>query len=110
VPPRRTDRARDERPGEQGNRAAGATGATGTVTFADVKGTYGNLVIIDHGNGIQTYYAHQLKFKVTAGNMVNSGDAIGEVGSTGSSTGNHLHFEVNINGTSQNPLEYLNAR
>jgi murein DD-endopeptidase MepM/ murein hydrolase activator NlpD len=84
--------------------------ATGTITFAGVKGTYGNLVIIDHGNGIQTYYAHQSKMKVTAGSIVNSGDAIGEVGSTGSSTGNHLHFEVKINGTSQNPLEYLNAR
>jgi murein DD-endopeptidase MepM/ murein hydrolase activator NlpD len=70
--------------------------ASGTVSFAKVgrNGGYGNLVIIDHPNGTQTYYAHQSKLAVRAGDKVSQGQVIGYVGSTGHSTGPHLHFEV----------------
>ena len=83
----------------------------GTVTFAG-KATgsywsYGNLVIVDHGNGKQTYYAHCSSILVSAGDKVYQGQTIARVGSTGRSTGNHCHFEVKVNGTSQNPFQYL---
>ncbi len=79
----------------------------GTVTFAGYKGSYGNLVIIDHGNGKQTYYGHNSSLKVKAGDKVYQGQPIAGAGSTGRSTGNHCHFEVKINGTSVNPMAYL---
>ena len=83
----------------------------GTVVFAGrATGSYwsyGNLVIIDHGNGIQTYYAHCSSVLVSAGDKVYQGQTIARVGSTGRSTGNHCHFEVKVNGTSQNPYSYL---
>lgn len=79
----------------------------GTVTWSGYKGSYGNLVIIDHGNGVLTYYGHCSSLLVSAGDKVYKGQTIARVGSTGRSTGNHCHFEVKINGTSVNPLSYL---
>jgi murein DD-endopeptidase MepM/ murein hydrolase activator NlpD len=79
----------------------------GTVVWSGYKGSYGNLVIIDHGNGVQTYYGHCSSLLVSAGDKVYKGQTIGRVGSTGRSTGNHCHFEVKLNGTSVNPLSYL---
>ena len=80
----------------------------GTVTFAGWKGTYGKLVIIKHDNGTQTYYAHNSSLLVSAGDKVYQGQTIAKGGSTGRSTGNHCHFEVRVNGTAVNPLNYLN--
>lgn len=79
----------------------------GTVTFSGWKGTYGYLVIVDHGNGIQSYYGHNSKLLVSAGDKVYQGQTIARAGSTGRSTGNHCHFEIRINGTRVNPLSYL---
>ena len=80
----------------------------GTVTFSGWKGTYGKLVIIKHDNGTQTYYAHNSSLLVSAGDKVYQGQTIAKGGSTGRSTGNHCHFEVRVNGTAVNPLNYLN--
>lgn len=79
----------------------------GTVTFAGYKGSYGNLVIITHDNGVQTYYAHNSALVVSAGEKVYKGQQIAKAGSTGRSTGTHCHFEVRVNGTAVNPLSYL---
>ena len=79
----------------------------GTVIFADRSGSYGNLVKIDHGNGVETWYAHANKLNVTVGQKVKAGDIIATVGSTGNSTGPHLHFEIRINGVHVNPQKYL---
>ena len=81
--------------------------ASGTVTFSGWKGELGNLVVITHKNGIQTYYGHCSKLLVSAGQNVSAGQAISKVGSTGHSTGNHLHFEIRINGSSINPQSYI---
>lgn len=81
--------------------------ASGTVTYAGWQGGYGNLVIISHGNGVETYYAHCSKIYVSKGDTVETGDLISAVGSTGNSTGPHLHLEVRINGVAQNPQNYL---
>lgn len=81
--------------------------ASGTVIFAGYSGGYGNVVKISHGSGIKTYYAHCSKLYVKEGQKVSAGDVIATVGSTGNSTGNHLHFEVVKNGTSLNPQNYL---
>lgn len=81
--------------------------ADGTVTFAGTQGGYGNLVIINHGNGVETYYAHCNSLAVTKGEQVSSGDTIATRGSTGNSTGPHLHLEVRINGEAVNPQKYL---
>ena len=80
----------------------------GTVTFAGYKGSYGYLVIIDHGNGEQTYYGHNSQLLVSAGDKVYQGQVIAKAGSTGRSTGSHCHFEIRINGTAVNPSAYLN--
>ncbi|MGB9977408.1 peptidoglycan DD-metalloendopeptidase family protein [Thermovenabulum sp.] len=85
-----------------------AASNSGVVVFAGRNGAYGNLIIIDHGGGIQTYYAHLSKILVSEGQRVEKGSVIGRVGSTGRSTGPHLHFEVRINGTPKNPITYLN--
>ena len=79
----------------------------GTVSFAGWKGSYGNCIIIDHANGVQTWYGHLSKIGVSVGQQVNSSTVIGNVGSTGNSTGPHLHFEIRINGTPVNPQNYL---
>ena len=82
--------------------------AGGTVEFAGYNsGGYGNLVIIDHGNGIKTYYGHCSKVCVKAGQYVEAGEVIAKVGSTGNSTGNHCHFEIRVNGTQINPEKYI---
>ena len=81
--------------------------ANGVVTHASPMGSYGNLVIVSHGNGVETYYAHCSKILVKVGQQVTAGDTIALVGSTGNSTGNHLHFEVRINNKAVNPQKYL---
>lgn len=82
--------------------------AAGTVTFAgwDSSGL-GYLVIINHGNGVETYYGHCSKIYVSVGDTVKQGDVISAVGSTGNSTGNHLHLEVRVNGIAYNPQNYV---
>ena len=79
----------------------------GTVTFAGRQGGYGNLVIITHDNGAQTYYAHNSSLVVSVGDKVYQGQTIARAGSTGNSTGNHCHFEIRIGGSTVNPLNYL---
>ncbi len=81
--------------------------AGGTVIQAGVYGGYGNTVIISHGNGISTLYAHQSKIEASNGDRVERGDVIGYVGSTGNSTGPHLHFEIRVSGDAVNPRGYL---
>lgn len=81
---------------------------TGIVIFSDYKGSYGNLVKIDHQNGYVTYYAHCSSLSVNKGETVVQGQLIGYVGSTGNSTGPHCHFEIQQNGTPLNPLDFLN--
>ncbi len=80
----------------------------GVVSYAGELGSYGNCVMIDHGNGITTLYAHGQKILTERGKQVKQGDLIMEVGSTGNSTGPHCHFEVRINGYTQDPLKYVN--
>lgn len=81
--------------------------ASGTVICAKYSGSYGNLVKIDHGNGVETWYGHTSKMYVKVGQEVKAGDVIAAVGSTGNSTGPHLHLEIRINGTHVNPQKYL---
>lgn len=81
--------------------------ANGTVTHAAESGAYGYLVKVDHGNGVETWYAHTSKMLVTEGQEVKAGDVIALVGSTGNSTGPHLHLEVRINGQHVNPQKYI---
>ncbi len=81
--------------------------ADGTITNASYSGSYGNLVKVSHGNGVETWYAHTSKMYVTVGQKVNAGDVIAAVGSTGNSTGAHLHLEIRINGQHVNPQKYL---
>ncbi|MEO8361002.1 MAG: M23 family metallopeptidase [Vicinamibacteria bacterium] len=81
--------------------------ADGTVIFSGVKGSYGNAVTVDHGRGIVTHYGHMDATNVRAGQVVRRGSVLGFVGSTGRSTGPHLHYEVWLNGVNQNPLMYI---
>jgi murein DD-endopeptidase MepM/ murein hydrolase activator NlpD len=83
--------------------------ATGdaTVTAAGVNGSYGNMVVLDHGFGILTKYGHLSRIAVQTGSHVSRGDVIGYVGSTGRSTGAHLHYEVWMNGRLTNPMQLL---
>ncbi len=81
--------------------------AGGVVAYASLHPQYGNMVEIDHGNDIVTRYAHASKLTVKVGQVVRRGDKIAEVGSTGRSTGNHLHFEVRYKGIAQNPVRFL---
>lgn len=83
--------------------------ASGTVLVAEWNYSYGYYVLIYHGNGVATLYAHSSKLLVKAGQEVNQGDTIMLVGSTGYSTGPHLHYEVRINGTRVNPLDYYDT-
>ena len=81
--------------------------ADGTITFAAYSGSYGYLVKVDHGNGVETWYGHTSKMLVKEGQAVKAGNTIALVGSTGNSTGPHLHFEVRINGEHVNTQKYL---
>ena len=82
-----------------------ATG-NGTVVSAKWEGLYGNCITIDHGFGYVTLYAHLSKIRVKKGQKVTRGEIIGDVGSTGKSTGPHLHYEVHVNGQIVNPVNY----
>jgi murein DD-endopeptidase MepM/ murein hydrolase activator NlpD len=84
-----------------------AAAGDGVVVAAGVRGGYGNAVVIDHGNALATLYGHQSRIAVTVGQQVRQGDIVGLVGSTGNSTGPHLHFEVRLFGTPVDPLAYL---
>jgi murein DD-endopeptidase MepM/ murein hydrolase activator NlpD len=84
-------------------RAAGA----GVIVYSGKHPQYGNMVEIDHGNGLVTRYAHASKLDVTVGDVVVIGQKVAEVGSTGRSTGPHLHFEVRVRGAAVNPKKYL---
>ena len=81
--------------------------ADGTVISAGYSGSYGYLVKVDHGNGVETWYAHTSKMYVKKGDAVKAGDVIAAVGSTGNSTGPHLHLEIRVNGETVNPQDYL---
>ncbi len=81
--------------------------AFGTVVFSGRKGSFGKMLVISHGNGVQTYYAHCSKLLANVGDKVSQGEVIANVGSTGNSTGNHLHLEVRVNGQSYNPQKYV---
>jgi len=81
--------------------------AGGVVAYADNHPQYGNMIELDHGKGIITRYAHASRLMVKGGQVVRRGDKIAEVGSTGRSTGNHLHFEVRYQGVAQNPVRFL---
>lgn len=84
-----------------------ASAKAGTVVSAGWQNGYGNTVIVSHGSGVTTLYAHQTRVGVSAGQSVDRGTIIGWVGSTGNSTGPHLHFEVRINGSAVDPRPYL---
>ena len=79
----------------------------GTVILASYNGGYGNCVVIDHGGGFSTLYGHMSNIETSEGASVEAGELIGEVGSTGNSTGPHLHFETRVDGSAQNPMRYL---
>jgi murein DD-endopeptidase MepM/ murein hydrolase activator NlpD len=83
------------------------TTADGIVTYAGWSNGYGRLIIVDHGNGMETYYAHLSRFSVVEGQEVRRGEQIGAVGSTGRSTAPHLHYEVRQGGAPMNPYHYL---
>ena len=82
----------------------------GKVIRAEYAGAYGNLVVVDHGNGFQTKYAHLNKIYVKKGDRLEINDTVGEVGSTGRSTGPHLHYEVLYKGVNVDPLPFLKAK
>jgi len=84
--------------------------AGGVVSAAEYNPAFGNMLVIDHGNGLQTLYAHASKLEVRPGDIVRKGQQIARVGSTGRSTGAHLHFEVHVNGTPQNPARFLSRQ
>jgi murein DD-endopeptidase MepM/ murein hydrolase activator NlpD len=79
----------------------------GTVILAGYNGGYGNCVVIDHGGGLSTLYGHMSNVDASEGQSVDAGDYLGDVGSTGNSTGPHLHFETRVGGDAENPMRYL---
>ena len=81
--------------------------ASGRVTYAGRRGGYGNCIVINHGNGFETYYGHLSRILITEGTQVKAGDNIGKIGSTGRSTGPHLHYEIHKNGKIINPRSFL---
>ncbi|MGE5576847.1 MAG: peptidoglycan DD-metalloendopeptidase family protein [Syntrophothermus sp.] len=84
-----------------------AAAADGEVVYSGWRSGYGRLIILDHGNGVQTYYAHNSERLVSAGARVSQGQIIARVGTSGSTTGPNLHFEVRINGEAVDPLPFL---
>jgi len=84
--------------------------AAGTVRHIGYQGAYGNLIVLDHGFGLESRYGHLLKYLVKAGAKVQRGDIIGQVGATGRATGYHLHYEVGANGRLINPLQLLTQK
>ena len=76
-------------------------------TKAELDGPYGNNTLIDHGNGLSTFYGHQSGFAVSPGEHVSKGEVIGYVGTTGYSSGPHLHFEVHVNGVPYDPMGWF---
>ncbi|HEY0385686.1 MAG TPA: peptidoglycan DD-metalloendopeptidase family protein [Pyrinomonadaceae bacterium] len=84
-----------------------AAAANGTVIFAGCQNGYGQIVIIDHGGGLTTRYGHLSKIEATVGQSISRGEVLGRVGSTGRSTGPHLHYEVRINDEPVDPMPYL---
>ena len=83
------------------------SGASGRISFAGWQNGYGQLVVVDHGGGLTTRYGHLSKIEVAGGQRVSRAEVLGRVGSTGRSTGPHLHYEVRINDEPVNPLQYL---
>jgi len=81
--------------------------AAGTVIYAGWMSGYGNLVAVDHGNGLSTAYAHNSSLAVSVGQSVAAGEIVSYSGNTGNSTGPHVHFEVRVNGSAVDPLGYL---
>ncbi len=81
--------------------------ADGKVTFSGYRGSLGNLLIIDHGYGYETWYAHLAGFNVSTGDSVSRGDLIGFMGASGRTTGTHLHYEVHLEGVPVNPYHYM---
>lgn len=81
--------------------------ASGTVIFAGTKSAYGKMIVISHGNGVETYYGHCSKLYAEVGDRVSQGETIAAVGSTGNSTGPHLHLEIRVNGVAYNPQNYV---
>lgn len=84
--------------------------ASGTVAHVGYQGAYGNLIVLDHGFGLETRYGHLAAYKVRVGDKVKRGDVIGNVGATGRATGYHLHYEVLANGKLLNPLQLLTQK
>ena len=89
-------------------RSVRATGQ-GTVIAAGWNGGYGRMVEVDHGEGLTTRYAHMSKISVKKGDIVERGAELGKVGSSGRSTGAHLHYEIRRDGTAINPLRFIKA-
>ena len=94
-------------PGDENYDKAAVAAAGGTVATAAYHNSYGNYVVIDHGNGLSTLYAHLYRINVTVGQSVSQGQQIGIIGQTGRAFGAHLHFEVRVNGARRNPRNYL---
>ena len=91
----------------KGTKIVAAAAGTVTVSQYGYSGGYGNYIMLSHGNGVQTVYGHCTSLLVNVGEYVSQGQAIATVGSTGRSTGNHLHFEIRVNGIAQNPQNYV---
>ena len=83
--------------------------APGTVSFAGWKGNFGKMIEVDHGAGIKTRYAHLSKITVKKGQTIAFGDKIGVIGSTGRSTGNHLHYEILFRDKALDPMQFIKA-
>lgn len=83
--------------------------AAGTIVVSEWAGEYGRMVVVDHGGGVQTYYAHLSRLSVVAGQWVHRGEMIGRSGSSGRATGAHVHYEVRRRGTPVNPSQFLRA-
>lgn len=90
-----------------GSGSAIVASSSGTVIVAGWSGGYGNLVVIDHGNGMSTAYAHNSSITVSVGQRVSQGSVIARMGTTGNSTGVHCHFEIRVNGAAVDPMGYL---